>query len=276
MKKIIYQSIFFITSTLYSQELPRLSPKCELHQTIGLSKTIISYSRPSLNGRNLKDIVPLNDHWRLGANEITTISSNSSFTVDGRDFESGKYSLSIIRRQKFWTLIFNEQNEGWGIYDYDSTKDLKRIDIEIRPTDLKETLNIYWDNINENSATLNICWEKSLISVPFVFPTLELAISNIKFELASTSDWKSFYNSALFMVDHDVQVSEEYINQSIDLNPNEWRSYFLLSKIHLKNLNIKESKATINKAIEIVKKGIKEKKMTQQQLDMLLEFRREL
>jgi hypothetical protein len=276
MRKLIYHFLFLVTSTIYSQELPRLSPKCELHQTIGLSKTIISYSRPSLNGRNLNDIVPLNEHWRLGANEITTISCNSSFTVDGRDFEPGKYSLSIIRRQKFWTLILNEQNEGWGVYNYDSTKDLKRIDIEIIPIDSKETMNIYWDNIKENSASLNICWEKSLVTVPFIFPTLELAISNIKFELARSSDWKSFYYSALYMVDHDLQVCEEYINQSIELNPNEWRSYFLLSKIHLKNLKIKESKATISKAIEIAKKNIKEEKITQEQLDILMEFRREL
>lgn len=276
MRKLIYHFLFLVTSTLYSQELPRLSPKCELHQTIGLSKTIISYSRPSLNGRNLNDIIPLNDHWRLGANEITTISCNSSFTVDGRDFEPGKYSLSIIRRQKFWTLIINEQTEGWGVYDYDSTKDLKRIDIEVRPVDSKETLNIYWDDIKETSATLNICWEKSLISVPFIFPTLELAISNIKSKLANTSDWKSFYNSAQYMMNHDLQVSEEYINQSIELNPNEWKSYFLLSKIHLKNLKNKESKATLNKAIELAKNDYKEDKISQQQLDTLLKLRKEL
>lgn len=276
MKKLLYMILILGANAVYAQEFPRISPKCELHQTIGLSKTAVSFSRPSLNGRLLKDVVPLNSHWRLGANEITTISCNTSFTIDERDFAPGTYSLSVIPRQKFWTLIINEQNEGWGVYDYDSTKDLKRIDIEVIPTNLKETMNIYWDNIKENSGTLNICWEKSLISVPFEFPTLELAITNIKIELANSLDWKSFYNSAQYMFDHDLQVSEEYLTQSIELNPNEWRTHFLLSKIYYKNQNIKESKASIRKAIEIGKQDFKEKKITKEQLEELIDYNRKL
>src|SRR5512140_3365534 len=65
-------------------EVPRVSPKATVAQTVGVTKVEINYCRPGVKGRTIwGDLVPYNEVWRTGANEATTISFGDPVTVEG-------------------------------------------------------------------------------------------------------------------------------------------------------------------------------------------------
>ncbi|MEO1448874.1 MAG: DUF2911 domain-containing protein, partial [Bacteroidota bacterium] len=53
---------------------PQASPKVSLTQTIGLSEVNVTYSAPAVKEREIwGKLVPMDQVWRAGANENTTI-----------------------------------------------------------------------------------------------------------------------------------------------------------------------------------------------------------
>ena len=73
MKKIILLLLF--PFLLQSQNFPELdvSPMDKSHFSRQKEVATITYSRPQLKGRALKDIIKLNNIWRTGANEANEL-----------------------------------------------------------------------------------------------------------------------------------------------------------------------------------------------------------
>ena len=73
MKKLILLLLF--PFLLHSQNFPELdqSPMDKAHFSRQNEVATITYSRPQLKGRVLKDILKLNKIWRTGANEANEL-----------------------------------------------------------------------------------------------------------------------------------------------------------------------------------------------------------
>jgi len=171
---------------------PRPSAKASVMQTIGVTDVTITYSRPGVKGRTIwgdplpeqaatkgeatlddqnvrpkgAPIVPWGHAWRTGANEATQFVVTDEVLINGQKLPAGSYSLHTIPTKDEFTIIFNSVANQWGSFSYDPAKDTLRV--KVKPEwgeHSKEWLEYWIDPVNDNSAQVNIRWEK--VRVPF-------------------------------------------------------------------------------------------------------------
>lgn len=146
----------------------RKSPPRTAEGTIGSATVTVNYGSPSVRGRSIfGDLVPYGNVWRTGANEATTITFSEDVVVEGEPLDAGTYALFTIPGEKAWTVIFNQEAEQWGAYDYDEGMDALRV--EVSPTSLEETAESLKFEVGADAVTLH--WAD--IAVPFKVSTVE-------------------------------------------------------------------------------------------------------
>ena len=108
------------------------SPKAEATSTVGSGKVTITYSQPSVKGREVwGKLVPYDKVWRTGADDATTIEFAKDATIEGKKIVAGKYSLfTIPTKSGEWTIIFNKTAKQWGAYDYKEKEDALRVKVQ--------------------------------------------------------------------------------------------------------------------------------------------------
>jgi len=232
--------------------VPRPSQKASVMQRIGVTDVTITYSRPGVKGRKIwgdplptqtaegeatldnqnerpKDavIVPNGHVWRTGANEATTFVVTDDVLINGQKLVAGTYSLHTIPTKDEWTIVFNGTSNQWGSFDYDPKKDTLRV--KAKPqwvNDNQEWLEYSFDPVTDNSAQVNIRWEK--ISVPFTVEVPDVAaITTAKLKTAvagaKPDDWRTPLQAASYLLnnkskDDDAQ-GMAWLEQSIKIKP---------------------------------------------------------
>ena len=197
-----FKNIFLVIVLLiipkinYAQlQIPDLSPRAEIKQTIGYTEITISYSRPSLRGRNLlgnDGILPYQEFWRTGANTATKISFSHDITFDGNKISKGDYTILTIPDKKEWTINLYTYSEGnWTSYiDQKPYLSIKK-NISIK-NDSQETFEFGFKNIKMDKTTLTLEWEKVAIAIPIEVNTKEIALKKIERSLSGPSDFDYF------------------------------------------------------------------------------------
>src|SRR5258705_11155823 len=185
-------TLSFGASALSQVRVPRPSQKASVMQTIGVTDVTITYSRPGVKGRKIwgdptpaqtsakgeatlddqnerpKDavIVPYGHVWRTGANEATMFVVTDDVLINGQKLPAGSYSLHTIPNKEEWTIVFNGTSNQWGSFNYDTAKDTLRVKVKPQTVaDNQEWLMYSFDPLTDNSAQVNIRWEK--MKVPF-------------------------------------------------------------------------------------------------------------
>lgn len=259
MKKILLTILLAISSQIFSQiDLPRLSPKAAVSQTIGYTEISVEYSRPSVHGRKIwGDLVPYNKVWRTGANEATVIQFTTDVSINGNKIPAGRYSLFTIPNEKEWTIIFNKVDKQWGAFNYKEDQDLIRFNVTPTENEFVESLIYYFSDITSNSVLLNIAWEKIKASFKIEVDVLSQAYQKIKEGLANAKadDWQSFSAAANFAADNNVYLDEAltWIDKAISMGDNYY-PYFVKAKILFKQNKFKEALNFINKTREAGRK----------------------
>jgi hypothetical protein len=259
MKKILLTILLAISSQIFSQiDLPRLSPKAAVSQTIGYTEISVEYSRPSVHGRKIwGDLVPYNKVWRTGANEATVIQFTTDVSINGNKIPAGRYSLFTIPNEKEWTIIFNKVDKQWGAFNYKEDQDLIRFNVTPTENEFVESLIYYFSDITSNSVLLNIAWEKIKVSFKIEVDVLNQAYQKIKEGLANAKadDWQSFSAAANFAADNNVYLDEAltWIDKAISMGDNYY-PYFVKAKILFKQNKFKEALNFINKTREAGRK----------------------
>ncbi len=149
---------------------PRTSPNATVGQTIGTTKVMLSYSRPSVRGRAIfgtasdEALVPYDAVWRTGANEATTVTFSDDVRVEGEALAAGTYGLFTVPGEEEWTIAFNRVAEQWGAGDYDEGNDALRVMVKPTMGDVDEVMTFSFDRVSENEATLVLHWAE--VEVP--------------------------------------------------------------------------------------------------------------
>ncbi|MEP6636659.1 MAG: DUF2911 domain-containing protein [Acidobacteriota bacterium] len=229
--------------------VPRPSQKASVMQTIGVTDVTITYSRPGVKGRKIwgdplpaqasvkgeatlddqnvrpKDavIVPWGHAWRTGANEATQFVVTDDVWVNGQKLPAGSYSLHTIPTKDEWTIIFNSEANQWGSFSYDATKDTLRVKAKPEWTsENKEWLEYWIDPVSDNSAQVNIRWEK--VRVPFTVEVkdvkaLTLQKARAAVAAAKPDDWRTPLQAAnyVFLSEDKMDPTEAmgWLEQSI-------------------------------------------------------------
>jgi len=238
----------------------RPSQKASVMQTIGVTDITITYSRPPVKGRTIfadapasmaarakgeatldnqnerkagEPIVPYDHVWRAGANEATMFAVTDDVLINGQPLKAGTYSMHAIPGKEEWTIIFNNDAGQWGSFTYDEKKDALRIKTKPQMvSDNQEWLIYNFDPVTENSATVNLRWEK--VRVPFTVevkdvkavwrakadaliaanPTNEVLPLQVANTYANDKNW----DEALKFVDQSIKVKETFRNLSAKAN----------------------------------------------------------
>jgi hypothetical protein len=212
-------------------DFPAPSPACTLKQHVGLTDIEIVYSRPGVKGRPIfGGLVPYGQVWRTGANNATKITFSTPVKLNGAEIPAGTYALFTIPGETEWTIIINKGAAQWGAFQYNETNDLVRV----KATPLKlaepvETFTIEINDIRDESATLNLTWEKTRVPVKLEVELVSKLVPQIEAVMAAPEGNKPYYQAALFYYDHgqDLQKAGKWIDAAIA----ERETYYI---VHLK------------------------------------------
>ena len=274
----------FAASASAQLRAPRPSQKASVMQTVGVTDITITYSRPGVKGRAIwgdppagaaattatlddararaKDavIVPYGHVWRAGANEATQFAVTDDVLINGQPLKAGTYSLHAIPGKDEWTIIFNSDAGQWGSFTYDEKKDVLRVKTKPQTaSESQEWLQYTFDPVNENSAQVNLRWER--LRVPFTVEVKDvkgLAIEKMRAAVASAKadDWQTPLQAANYIFTNKMSANNEEAMQ--------WLEKSLKTKETFGNLYTKarvlgemgknaEAVATAEKALQIGK-----------------------
>lgn len=138
---LILASALLLTATVpataeRADDTDRKSKNGKVMGTLDGVDVTVEYGRPKVKERTLwGGLVPYEKVWRTGADEATTITFSGDVTVEGQALAAGAYSLFTIPTEDGWTIIFNTVAEQWGAYEYDSSKDALRVEVEAQESD---------------------------------------------------------------------------------------------------------------------------------------------
>ena len=236
-------------SALAQVDVPRPSQKASVMQRVGVTDITITYSRPGVKGRKIwgdplpeqakvtgeatlddqnqrpagAPIVPWGHMWRTGANEATQFVVTDDVLINGQKLAAGSYSLHTIPNKDEWTIVFNGTANQWGSFSYDPAKDTLRVKAKPQMlNDSQEWLSYSFDPVTEDSAQVNIRWEK--ISVPFTVKVADVAATTMAkltktVGAAKPDDWRTPLQAGNYLINNkdaaDDAQGMAWLDQSI-------------------------------------------------------------
>ncbi|MCW5899351.1 MAG: DUF2911 domain-containing protein [Flavobacteriales bacterium] len=241
-----------------AQQLPTASPKGQVEQIVGLTNVTVEYNRPSMRERAIfGDLVPFDQVWRTGANKCTTIEFDGPVKIEGNDIGAGKYSIFTIPGNEVWVVIFNKNTELWGEGDRKEEEDVLTVKVNALRCDPTETFTMGFDNVKDDRASLQMRWERTLVSVAIEADATERALANIKEATAKPdADFRVFHASGRFLVDRGLMPEEalRLTQKSVDLDKRFWNLHSL-ALAYAANGRYKEAIATAQESLAMSEKA---------------------
>ena len=168
MKSLSLLSIALLLSfSSIGQDKPQPSPSSKLIQTVGLTQVTVEYSRPGVKDRTIfGNLLKYGEVWRTGANAATKFTFDKPVTIGGKSLEAGSYTILSVPGEKEWKVSFYKYDKpGWNTY----TELQPVVSTNITPTKLSEpveTFIIDINNLRDTSATIDLVWQKTKVSIP--------------------------------------------------------------------------------------------------------------
>lgn len=205
-------------------KFPAQSPAATFTQDVGLTKIEVAYSRPGVKGRKIfGGTESFGRVWRTGANTATKITFSTPVKFGGAAVPAGSYALYTVPGETEWTIILNKVTGQWGAYQYDAKNDLVRVSAKpVALAQLVETFTIDINDIRDQSATLNLVWEKTRVPVKIEVDVASTLTPQIEAFMASGAKISpgQYYNAAVFYYENggDLQKARTWIEAAVN-NP---------------------------------------------------------
>lgn len=211
------------TTALWAQSvtLPAASPRAGVSQTVGLTAITVSYSRPSVNQREIwGKLVPYgyNDlgfgtakaaPWRAGADENTVITLQHDVRIEGQPLAAGTYGLFMaLTATGDVTVIFSRDSGSWGSFFYDPARDALRVTTKWEEAPSREQLAYEFSEVTKTSAILALHWEKRRIPMRITVDTDAVVVANLKRELTSAKgfEYQAWVNASTYLVQNGLEL----------------------------------------------------------------------
>jgi hypothetical protein len=145
----------------------RPSPAAQAQCKFSDGKTVKSdYSSPHTKGRKIfGGLVPYGEVWRAGANEATTLVTDTNLNVGGKDVPAGSYTIFTIPNADKWVLIISKKTGEWGIPYPGEGDDFTRVDMKVSAlSSPMENFTIGFDQTG-SACAMHLDWEKTRATV---------------------------------------------------------------------------------------------------------------
>ncbi|HTS44433.1 MAG TPA: DUF2911 domain-containing protein [Puia sp.] len=261
MKKLFilltFASLSYLSNQAQQLKTPAPSPPQYVKQDFGLSSIELSYSRPSVKGRQIfGDLVPYGKVWRTGANAATTITFGDDVKIDGKKIPAGKYGLLTIPGQEEWTIIFSKQLDVTNPADYKQDQDVLRVTAKAGELPFSvETFIILFNSMTSNTCDMELIWDKTDVTVP-----IETDIdANIMAQIdnAMNKDNRPYFGAAMYYLDNgkDLNKALEWFNKATEQNPKAFFMFYQKARCEAKLGKKQDAIATAQKGIALAKEA---------------------
>jgi hypothetical protein len=243
--------IFILSLTATGQEFrtPRPSPDATVSQNVGITTITIDYSSPGVKGRKIwGDLVPYGKIWRTGANEVTSITFSNPVKVNGNELPAGTYGIHTIPGENEWEIIFSKDTKVDDPMTYDENKDALHIKVKPEPNPFTERMAFTITDMTDNSANVNLIWEKLKLPFKVEVNTQELTLQSAR----NSADWGTLMSAANYCLQQNVNLDEgfKWIQASTLIDENYW-NLRVLAQYFAKMDKKSDAIATMEKAIEL-------------------------
>ena len=221
MKKhiILFASLLFSAALANAQTLktPSASPSTTIKQDFALSNIELSYSRPSVKGRNIfGDLVPYGKVWRTGANSATTISFGEEVSINGTKVKAGKYGILTIPEAGEWTIIITKQLDVTSPAAYKAEQDVVRVKVPVTSLPFSvENFTIMIGNIASGSCEVWFIWDNTMVALPISADVESQVMQQI--DRVMNNDNRPYFSAAMYYLDNnkDLNIALEWFNQGL-------------------------------------------------------------
>ncbi len=149
-----------------AEKKPQPSPPATAEGMIGGKKVAVKYHAPSVRGRKIMgELVPYGKVWRTGANDATTLITETDLTIGDLRVPAGTYTLYTLPGESEWKLIVNKKTGQWGT-EYSEADDLGRVNLTAKKLSApveKFTISI---EPAQSGGTLKMAWENTELTAP--------------------------------------------------------------------------------------------------------------
>lgn len=253
-RKLILPAVFILAAFLVettAQQIvtPRPSPDATLTQMVGVTKVTIDYSSPGVKNRVIwGELVPFNEIWRTGANELTTITFDDPVRLNGNELPAGTYGIHTVPGKDEWEIIFSKDAKIDGPSNFNPEKEILRIKVKPEDHHFMERMTFLITNVTDNSAAINLLWDKTKVSFNLETNTQELTLAKARQQLS----WAAPFQAAQYCLTNNVNLDEglKWIEASCLINEVYWNTRVkaqILAKLGKKS----EAIATMEKAVNL-------------------------
>ena len=236
---------------------PAPSPAATLKQRVGLTDIEIAYSRPGVKGRTIfGGLEPYDQVWRTGANSATRIVFSTPVKFNGTEVPAGTYGLFTIPGREEWTVILNKIAKQWGAYQYDPKDDVLRVKVTpVKLAEAVETFTIDLNDIRDESATLNLTWEKTRVPVKLEVDITTALVAQIAAAMAADGK-KPYFPAAMFYLDHNLDLTKaaQWMDAALAENPDAYYMLYHKARLLAKQGDKAAAIVTARKSIELASK----------------------
>jgi TPR repeat protein len=261
MKKhiILFASLLFSAALANAQTLktPSASPSTTIKQDFALSNIELSYSRPSVKGRNIfGDLVPYGKVWRTGANSATTISFGEEVSINGTKVKAGKYGILTIPEAGEWTIIITKQLDVTSPAAYKAEQDVVRVKVPVTSLPFSvENFTIMIGNIASGSCEVWFIWDNTMVALPISADVESQVMQQI--DRVMNNDNRPYFSAAMYYLDNnkDLNKALEWFNKAAETDPKAYWVQFRKADCLAKLGRKQEAIATAEKSLALAREA---------------------
>lgn len=243
--------VFILSLGSFGQQIktPRPSPDATVIQFVGVTEVKIDYSSPGVKNRTIwGELVPFGEIWRTGANEATTITFSDAVKINGSEVPAGTYAIHTIPSESEWEFIFSKDIKIDGSSNFNKENEVLRVKAKPEEHHFTERMTFLFTDVTDNSAVVNLLWDKLKVSFNFETNTQELFLSKAREQLS----WSPTFQAAQYCLTSNTNLEEAYrwIEASCLINGVYWNTRVkaqIQHKLGMKN----DAITTMEKAVAL-------------------------
>uniref|UniRef100_UPI00404A33EB DUF2911 domain-containing protein n=1 Tax=Fulvivirga sp. TaxID=1931237 RepID=UPI00404A33EB len=274
----ILMAILLSSSTLMAQTIPAASPLAQVMQRVGITDITITYSRPSVNNREIwgklvrygsqgpifspADFTPLQNSperpWRTGANNATTIEITHEVTLEGHSIPAGKYALYLfISENNEAEIILSSRWNQLGSFFYDESLDVARFKVKMEDAPHTEQMRFEFNNVTSTSAEVSLMWEKKKIPFNLEVNTVDFVSDQLIADAYTPQTPMWFVNASTYLMNNGshLDIVEKWAARSANTSTPNFRMLSTYASILALNNQPEKATQTLDKALALSKEA---------------------